>query len=99
MTTTTPALTDPFIFKVLDISTGHMTEDDNTKLAEGLGRLPVSELNEYGYLVYIGELEENWDHMSDAFKNVLLTARAHGCEYVRFDADGRAYDELPVFDW
>jgi hypothetical protein len=96
-------LTNPFIFNVLDISTGHMKLEDaerlETEAREGCG--PVYELHEYGFLVYVGEIYENWppEEMSKAFTKVLKTAKELGCEYVRFDRDGREYPELESFEW
>jgi hypothetical protein len=94
---------DAFIFKVLDISTGHMTQDDNQVLElnrDTDGPMPAYELKEYGWLVYVGELEDNWkEDMSPAFVEVLKKAQELGCDYVRFDRDGRVYDELPTFEW
>lgn len=96
-------LSNPFVFKVLDISTGHMTKEDAEKLSlndpdKTLG-LPSYELDEYGWLVYIGEMEDNWANMSPEFNKVLTLANDLGCDYVRFDRDGREYPELPSFDW
>lgn len=94
---------DPFVFKVLDVSTGHMTEQDNKRLeAEAHdGQAPVYELKAYGWLVYVGEIEENWPpaSMSMAFRMVLFTAKELGCDYIRFDRDGRTYEELSIYDW
>ena len=89
---------DPFIFRVLDISTGHMTRAD----ARWLGShddLSAYELGEYGWLCYIGEIDDNWSGMSQEFRTVLMQAKELGCDYVRFDRDGREHDELPSFDW
>lgn len=94
---------DPFVFKVLDICTGYMTEEDSKKLgAEAWdGHAPVYELRDYGFLVYVGEIEENWgaEGMSPAFMKVLKEAKELDCSYVRFDRDGREYPELEHFDW
>jgi hypothetical protein len=100
--TTGKGLTDPFIFKVLDICTSHMSSKDNQKLQSaeaGNQQLPAYELSEYGWLVYIGEIQENWGGMSAAFRKVLKVAKQMGCEYVRFDRDGREYLELLTFNW
>jgi hypothetical protein len=98
-------LKDPFIFRVLDISTGHMTKEDNERLQyleSNCKAYSGYELRDYGWLLYVGEIEENWsedDKWSSAFMNIMKTAQKAGCEYVRFDRDGRDYDELPKFDW
>jgi hypothetical protein len=96
-------ITDPFVFKVLDLSTAHMTPQDNKRLEAEVheGQAPVYELKAHGWLVYVGEIEDNWPAvtMSEAFRNVLKEAKELGCDYVRFDRDGRTYEELPVFDW
>ena len=96
-------LADPFVFSVLDIGTGHMTEQDNKRLEaeEYGGQAPVYELKSYGWLVYVGEIDSNWPpaSMSEAFRTILKTAKELGCGYVRFDRDGRTYPELETFDW
>jgi len=96
-------ITDPFVFKVLDISTGHMTKDDSLGLDANShsGPAPVYELHEYGWLVYVGEIEESWpgEDWSEAFRKVLNAAKELGCDYVRFDRDGREYPELQKFEW
>lgn len=95
-------ISDPFIFKVLDISTRHLAKEDNERLeAAKNGPTLFYELQEYGWLVFVGEVDENWpeeDWGSD-FRNVLKLAQALECDYVRFDRDGREYDELPKFEW
>jgi len=97
------SLKDPFIFPVLDVSTGHMTKEDSWGLEANShnGPAPVYELGEYGWLVYVGELEDNWpgEDWSPAFINVMRTAKELKCDYVRFDRDGREYPELQKFDW
>jgi hypothetical protein len=94
-------ITDPFIFRVLDISTSHMTAKDAVKLSDPERNMSAYELSEYGWLAYIGELEHNWPKgvMSAAFRLVLKVAKQMGCEWVRFDRDGREYPELKTFEW
>lgn len=91
----------PFIFEVLDISTAHMTQADATQLQENLESFPAYELGEYGWLCYVGELEENWPmhKVSATLRDIMKQAKELGCDYVRFDRDGREYDDLPKFDW
>lgn len=91
-------ITNPFIYKVLDISTAHITEMDVEMLR--LEKSLSYKLDEYGWLVYLDEIGENWHaSMSEAFRDILKEAKELGCDYVRFDRDGRTYQELPVFNW
>jgi hypothetical protein len=94
---------DPFIFEVLDISTCHLTNDDADRLtlndSEKTLGLPAYTLDEYGWLVYIGETGDNWGNMSPEFKEIMKQASELGCDYIRFDRDGREYDDLPKFEW
>ena len=97
-------LKDPFIFKVLDISTGHMTKEDNQRLQNANSNnmaISAYELEEYGWLAYVGDIDNNWptEDWSTAFRTVMETAKEMGCNYVRFDRYGRDYEELPKFDW
>lgn len=93
---------EPYIFKVLDCSTGHMTKEDAQKLGDDNNMVPSYELEEYGWLVY----SEGWtddpsqyEGMSPAFIKVLEWANELECNYVRFDRDGYTYDTLPMFEW
>ena len=76
-----------------------MSRVDNVLLEETWQDLCAYELREYGWLCYVGELEDNWTGFSKEFRNVLTQARELGCDYVRFDRDGREYDGLPTFEW
>lgn len=98
-------IADPAIYKVLDISTCHISEVDKENLENeaqyGIGLGTVYELADYGFLVYVGDLADNWssDLVSPAFKKVMDVAKELGCDYVRFDRDGREYPELERFEW
>lgn len=94
---------DPYIFKVFDLSTEHMAKGDSQVLEQlaFMELAPVYSLRDYGFLVYVGDIEENWPPgmMSKAFMAVLETTRELGCNYARFDRDGIAYPELETFEW
>lgn len=96
-------INEPCITKFMDASTGHMTKSDCEKLEQWARErtAPVYELQEYGFLVYVGEIEDNWPstEMSPAFLKVLGAAREANCDYVRFDRDGKVYPELEAFEW
>jgi hypothetical protein len=96
-------LANPLILNMLDVSTSHMTLKDNEQLeAEASnGLAPVYKLHDCGFLVYGGEIDHNWPpgEMSPAFRKVLEVAQRMGCEYVRFDSEGRCYSELETFEW
>jgi len=96
-------ITNPFTFKVLDVSTGHVTRDDSVMLDTNsdIGPAPVYWMQEYGWMVYVGEIEENWpaEDWSPAFVKIMKVAQELGCDYVRIDRDGREYPEFERFDW
>lgn len=94
--------------KVLDISTGHITENDNKLLADE--ECPVSAYKFiYGFLVNVPHnLENIYEEtrkaivitgFSDAFQTIYELARKNKCDYIMFDCDGITYEDLPVFEW
>lgn len=87
------------VSKMLDVSTGHLSKEDHMRLKYREPELPVYELDEYGWLVYVGEINENWEEFSEDFNKIIVEAKKQGCEYVRFDRDVIIYKSFKVFDW
>jgi hypothetical protein len=92
--------------RVLDVSTSHITQEDDEKLSEGVMHLVYHTL-EYGYLVSTYEpSEEEWvdvlvnsDGLSKELVNLIVYAGKHNYDYVMLDRDGTLYEGLPTFDW
>jgi hypothetical protein len=100
-------MTKPFIRKVLDISTGHITFQDNEILG-GDNTVIACEPVEAGFFVYLGTGSEALEHiqdvneagnMSPAFINILRWAVMVGCDIIKIDRDGELYEGLPTFEW
>ena len=96
-------LKEPTVIKMLDVSTVHMTREDNDLLTSEHQDLNVCYDNlPNGFLVYIPEdkdaIEECKD-LSEGFRTVLHWAQLNGATHVKFDADGDVYPQLPKFDW
>lgn len=97
---------NPRIFNYLDISTGHMTEEDDKLLKESEASLVVYSY-EYGYFVHVPDLKTESsiipafrEHgFSEAFSKIMEYAQGKGFAFVRFDSDGAEYEELPMFNW
>jgi hypothetical protein len=99
----------PCIEKVLDISTAHISESDDSLIKED--SFPGSAYQyEYGYFVYTGLGETPVDHknhkagykkhgMSKEFISIIEKARRKGLKYVKFDCDGMTYSDLTTFEW
>lgn len=99
-----PSLTNPEIGKFLDCSTGHIKWEDSKLLP--LVYSPLSCYSyEYGMFVHtcIGsELPEEPAlkfGFSQALLDVLKIGAHHQCNFIKFDADGMEYPELPSFEW
>jgi ribA/ribD-fused uncharacterized protein len=91
----------PAFFKVLDISTGHLTQEDAQRLDDGECPLPFN-TTKYGWIVYCrGNSEEGvyTEGMSKAFAKVMAWARGVKADYVWFDRDGTTYSNLETFEW
>jgi hypothetical protein len=101
----------PFIHKMIDVSTAHITEKDS-ELLKGEDCPICSYLFEYGYRVIpsshpyrvipspdVDETEALKTYgFSEAFINLYKIARKKECE-ILLDCDGTEYEDLPTFEW
>lgn len=106
---------NPYVFKCLDISMGHITKkdaelliiDDSHPVAhEKYHNNPVVSYEfEYGFFVFVPENDEGYSKdalkfgYSKAFVEVMDKARKLKCKFIQFDGDGIEYDDLPTFKW
>ena len=89
------------IRRFLDLSTAHLQPADRLFLEfsanpGSLGGLAAM-AGTYGWFVYAHD-ERCCEGISDALWAIFERARALGCEYVLFDADGPVLADLPVFE-
>jgi hypothetical protein len=92
----------------MDISTGHITENDNKILSSKIKNNPVIFYRyPHGYFITVDTLDtitttkqklKDFGY-SNEFVNILTQARKHKCEYLLIDADGHNYSDIPSFDW
>jgi len=96
-------------YKLLDISTAHITREDDIFLKLE-ARTPVSfpgSVHEvdHGFFIWLCGQEIStegfvWeDAISEAFKKIIELAVDLNIEYIRLDSDGKVYDGLEIFDW
>ena len=95
----------------LDVSTCHITEDDDRRLSKApdVGDDPLSVYpTSYGFLVRVTQDEGLAAEevplilgmgYSLALVDLLARARKAGCVYLHLDSEGPIYPELPQFDW
>ena len=89
----------PRVDKIMDVNSGHMTEDDDRILKSKDCRAIVYKYCE-GFFVYVGLPEDDaFAGFSKEFQTIIKEARRLGCKFVCFDCDGEIYEELPKFDW
>ena len=91
----------PPIRHFLDLSTAHLQQADRLFLEfsanpGSLGGLAAM-AGTYGWFVYAHD-ERCCEGISDALWAIFERARALGCDYVLFDADGPVLEDLPVFE-
>jgi hypothetical protein len=107
---------NPSIFTVtknLDISTVHISEQDNQLLSNNnnyrglLGALILHPYGE-GYFIYVEQSETLFqkavdkvikEHYSHAFIEILKLAHDLGCSFIQLDGAGTEYKHLTKFDW
>ena len=87
--------------RFLDLSTAHLQPADRSFLdhsADPDARDGVVVMRgAYGWFVYAHD-DRCCDGISDVLWAIFRTARAHGCDYVLFDADADTMGSLPVFE-
>lgn len=94
----------PYILKVLDVSTSHITDKDD-KLLAGSDFPGCAISYAYGYSVIVlkaqPDIVESYRRygMSEEFCRVYTWAEKLDVAEVRFDRDGTVYEDLPEFDW
>jgi len=106
---------NPWIEKMLVVSTGHISPQDERLLHYKV--YPYSCLaRDEGYILYINEEEpisisnsedfiteikmhDNLKRFSPEFRKILKIAQEKECIWVMFDRDGQIYDDLKEFDW
>lgn len=82
----------PEIKRLLILSTAHIApaqRENMTSIADDI---------EYGWLMWAYD-ERSSDDIGDELWAACEYARANGCDYIMFDRDADAIDDLPKFDW
>jgi hypothetical protein len=80
----------PHIEPMLVMSTAHFGPLDREYLDSGKG---IVIANSYGWIVYTKQ------EILLGLMPLLDFAKAQGCLWIKFDADGPVFDEFPTFDW
>lgn len=95
----------PVTYKYLDISSAHISKTDSELLQESRGIIafPYDE----GAFVHVPSdggvfedyLKDAQQGYSQAFCDLLEWAFERKCAFIRIDADGEEYPDLPRFGW
>lgn len=98
----------PYFFKCMDISTGHISEEDDKILSSKRKDNPLIFFKyTYGYFIPIIALEDirivkrklKEFGYSDEFIHIIAKARKHKCDYLLIDADGTTYSDIKSYNW
>lgn len=106
----TPKFNDkPYTTTMIDISTGHLSLSDKTKLedAHQTNNPVISYTYKFGFLIYVPNSEDEPDQLkqikeygySDQFISLIKKGQEINASHIRFDADGVIYDDLKSFEW
>lgn len=100
---------DTGVYKYLDCSTGHITEEDNEFLTEYRTPGPADLIvrpNEYGYWIHSMDNDENDQEfeevisvLSISLQAVLRKCRKEGCVWINLDCNGFIHNDLPKYNW
>lgn len=95
---------DPFILRVIELSTVHITKADSDLLERDDTPFTVYDM-EYGCMLFCDTWCVGREHdiaqfgFSAAFMMIVRLAWSHKCSWIRLDCDGFVYDDLPKFKW
>ena len=91
------------ICKYLDASTGHLTRGEMQLVEAAPDALPRCIPHRYGAWVYVPSDAESLDpalaQIAPNLHAVIEHARANGCSWINFDADGDECEGLATFPW
>lgn len=103
------------INRYLDLSTGHITQEEMEAMLEAAHRrvgsesddsiLPTLILHDYGAWVHVPDPDlepEGETSRAERFPNlqaVIELARANECAWINLDSDAKTEDSLPTFEW
>lgn len=80
------------------LSTAHIRKSDNILMKEW-GDLSMVVPMEHGFLVYVGEYEENWDEYPKAVRELCQWAHKRNYPWIRIDRDGDKISPLTLYEW
>lgn len=83
------------IYKVLDISTAHISKETGRLLDECELDGGYYNIDTYGWLIAC----EDWDTLPDDLLECIRYAQRHDCAYIRLDVDAEIISGLPTYDW
>ena len=93
---------NPYIEKMLDISTAHVTEHD-TELLNNDDTPIVAYKYEFGHFVCINDeltIKELLDYgYTQEFCTIVGIALENECSLIKLDGDGIIYQDLKTFEW
>lgn len=94
------------IFKMLDVSSSHVTHTTAVHLPHNKFNsvLTVQKWFDEGWIISVPDKEDMLHPMiifggHRALAAVLLHAQKLGCEYIKLDADGDIIDGLETYNW
>lgn len=105
MSNTTPAAVQSKFRqkKVWEVSTTHLTKEDDEKLTLCKLSDVICYPYEFGYFIHISDTRlriKNEDGMSRAFVHLYNDALKNGVDLIQFDRDaGPENPDYPTFDW
>jgi hypothetical protein len=95
-----------FIREVVELSTAHITKDDDWHLSHTPDHLLAWDLDP-GWLIYLPHRSDDpdfWDHLakstfSPALRSLLMKVEADGYWFIRLDPDAPEHPDLQKFRW
>jgi len=94
------------IRRILDLTTAHLTKRTADSLWDGECyaslAIEVGGAEPAFVLLNVPPIDEGDEPFADwpaDLKAVALFARAHDCDFVKFDVDGLEVDGLPTYEW
>ena len=87
------------VFRVLDVSTSHISRDGAAVLESGTHDIAATFVDDFGWWIYAEHDPVSVYDAVEGLPGVMRHARQLGCRYVRLDCDGPDVESLPAWEW
>ena len=93
------------IYRVLALSTGHVSQETAQLMGQGaISKVIIYNKGDFGWFVHIPDKGMDFKELEDSecpadLYRCMKYARDNNCDWLMFDRDVEANEDLPVYNW